>query len=98
MSRSILLRPEAEEDLATGRDWYDRQKERLGDEFLRAVNGTFERIADQPELYAVVHGEVRRMKMRRFPYVVYCISSTSSIEIIGVLHAARDPRLWRSRI
>jgi len=53
MSRSILLRPEVEEDVASGRDWYDRQRQGLGEDFVRAVNSTFQRIADQPKCMAM---------------------------------------------
>jgi plasmid stabilization system protein ParE len=98
MSRSILLRPDAEEYLATGKDWYDRQKSGLGERFLQATSMTFEHIADSPEQHAKVHDEVRRVTMRRFPYVVYYIASADAVEIIGVLHGARHPRVWQSRI
>ena len=32
----MLVRPEAEQDLAAARDWYDGKRTGLGDEFLDA--------------------------------------------------------------
>ncbi len=98
MSRPLFLRPEAEDDLARARNWYNQQRNGLGEEFLQAAEAVFERIVDQPDLYAIVHRDVRRVTMRRFPYVVYYVASSDSIEIIAVLHGARDPGVWRSRV
>ena len=36
--------------------------------------------------------DVRRGKLRRFPYVVYYRVLTDRIEVIGILHGSRDPR------
>jgi hypothetical protein len=30
MSHPVIIRPEAEEDMVEGRDWYDRQREGVG--------------------------------------------------------------------
>ena len=33
MNRLLLVRPEAEQDLAAARDWYEQRRVGLGDEF-----------------------------------------------------------------
>ena len=52
MSYPLIVRPEAEEDLAEGRQWYEGQRAGLGAEFLTAVDDVFDRIREAPELYA----------------------------------------------
>ena len=60
MSHPLIIRPEAEQDMAEGRDWYNGQQEGLGPEFLTAIDDVFERIRETPELYAAEYRAVRR--------------------------------------
>ena len=79
------------------RDWYNRQRDGLGDGFVEAVRDLVNQIKNAPERFAVSFRNVRRAKTRRFPYIVYYRLFDDRIEIIGVLHASRDPRVWQSR-
>lgn len=97
MSLPIVLRPEAQTDLLEARDWYEQQGPGLGDGFAEAVDEMFARIEEMPELYAVMLRDVRRGKLRRFPYVVYYRVLTDRIEVIAVLHGSRDPKVWQDR-
>jgi len=67
----MIIRPEAEADLVKARDWYERQRAGLESEFLLCVEEVLERIGRTPEMYRVVHHDVRRAWTRRFPYAVY---------------------------
>ena len=97
MSRLLIIRPEAEQDMAEGRDWYNAQRERLGFEFLTAIEEVFSHIRDMPELYAAEYKNVRRARMTRFPYFVYYRIAGETVEVIAVQHGSRHPRRWRSR-
>jgi plasmid stabilization system protein ParE len=70
----------------------------LGDEFLDAIDDVFAKITETPETFAVVLNDVRRIKARRFPYVVYYRVRSDRIEILGVLHGRRDPKVWQRRV
>ena len=93
----MIILPEAESDLEYARDWYERQSDGLGDAFLLAIEEVLERIDRTPELNAVVHQNVRRALTRRFPYAVYYQIEGDEVVVVGVFHAGRDPREWRSR-
>jgi plasmid stabilization system protein ParE len=97
MSRLVVLRPEAEQDLRSARDWYGRQKAGLGDEFAAQVSATFDRVAEMPELFAVHWEDVRACRLRRFPYVVYYRALADRVEVLAVLHASRDSSAWQAR-
>ena len=97
MSLPIVLRPEVESDLLAAQAWYEQQLPGLGGRFLSAVEQVLARIEAMPEMYAVILRNVRRAKVRRFPYVVYYRILTDRIEVIAILHGGRDPRLWQSR-
>jgi len=97
MTLSVVLRPEAQSDLLSARDWYEEQRIGLGDDFIGAAEEVFLRIAETPELYAAALKGVRRTKLHRFPYVVYYRTLAGLIEVIGVLHGSRDPQIWQDR-
>jgi toxin ParE1/3/4 len=97
MTRPVIIRPEAKQDIAEGYDWYEGRQEGLGAEFLTAVNELFAQIRETPELYAPEFKAVRRASLDRFPYVIYYRIDGESLEVIAVLHGGRNPRRWRSR-
>lgn len=70
----------------------------MGAVFSDAVEKTIARIEAMPEMYAIVLRGVRRAKLRKFPYLVYYRLLDDRIEVIGVLHGSRNPKLWRERI
>ena len=93
----MIILPEAETDLEYARDWYERQRDGLGDAFLLAMEEVLERIDRTTDMNAVVHQTVRRALTRRFPYAVYYQIEGDEVVVVGVFHAGRDPREWRSR-
>lgn len=98
MTSPLIVRPEAETDLAEGRDWYEGRQAGLGAEFLAAVDVVFDHIREFPKLYAAGYKDVRRVRMKRFPYVVYFRTTSRSVEIVAVLHGSRGPLHWQSRV
>ena len=92
----MIIRPEAEADLAKARDWYERQRAGLVAEFLLCVEEVLERIGRTPEMYMMVHHDVRRALTRRFPYAVYYRIAGNDVVVLGILHTRRDPREWQS--
>ncbi len=46
MTTTLIVQPEAEADLAETYRWYETQRPGLGQEFLEAVDRTFERISE----------------------------------------------------
>ena len=47
----MTIRPEAEADVATAQDWYERQHAGLGAAFLLCVEGVLERISRAPKAW-----------------------------------------------
>lgn len=95
--KSLIVRPEAEQDLVEGRDWYERQRQGLGLEFLNEVDEVFDRIRKSPGLYAVAYRGVRPARLDRFPYVTYFRILDDVIEVIAVQQGSRHARRWQSR-
>ena len=93
-----FLTPEAEADLDGAFEWYEDQLLGLGDEFMAAVEQQFERILENPRLYQVIHGSVKRALTRRFPYAIYYLLEPDAVVVLGVLHQARDPEQWKQQL
>ena len=98
MGRRVVLRPEAEADLLQARDWYRQEGSELAESFVNSFEATIARIEAMPELYPLALADIRRGKLRRFPYLVYYRVFSDRIEVIGVLHGSRDPRVWQERV
>lgn len=97
MTRRLVIEPEAEADLHEAFAWYQDQRRGLGDEFLLAVEAAFAAIRRQPEAFRTMRGEVRRVIVRRFPYGVFFVIEPTSINVLAVLHAKRNPGTWKRR-
>jgi toxin ParE1/3/4 len=98
MKRPLIIRPEAEFDLAGAYGWYETQVPGLGSQFLLSIDATLSSIQRTPELYPVIHKNVRRSLIRRFPYGVFYVAKQDRIVVLAVLHARRDPQSWKDRM
>jgi len=94
MSLPVVFRRKVGQDLARAFGWYEEQRAGLGERFLAAVNASFDQIEEFPEMFACVHGDVRRAVVTRFPYAVFYRLEPRQVVILTVLQTARDPKLW----
>jgi plasmid stabilization system protein ParE len=97
MNRRVILRPEAEAELAEAIDWYESRGKGLGADFMRAVDAAMAVIERNPEQYQIVKGQVRRAVLRRFPYGLIYVASQHEITVLACFHGRRDPRRWFER-
>lgn len=80
-------------DLEEARDYYARIREELADGFVADLDRVVERMQMFPNGAPPVEGfpGVRRARMRRFPYgVFYRVLEPDAIEVLRVVHAARE--------
>ena len=98
MSRELIIRPEAEADLAEAFEWYETRVPGLGSEFIRTVDSLFNSIIRNPQAYPVVYKTARRAITRKFPYEVFFMVDEDRVVIVAVFHARRSPQRWQERI
>jgi plasmid stabilization system protein ParE len=94
MGLPVVYRRKVGRDLAGGYAWYNWQHDGLGEEFLAAVSTALDTVERFPDIFARVHGEVRRAVVSRFPYAVFYRIETKRVVVLTVLHTARDPKVW----
>jgi toxin ParE1/3/4 len=98
----VVVRPDAQGDVAEAAEWYEGRQKGLGGEFREAVIQVLDVLADNPLLNCRQHPHknIRWRYPRRFPYrVIYEVIETENTVIVAaVLHAARHDRHWKKRV
>jgi plasmid stabilization system protein ParE len=97
MSRPIAFRPIARIEFDEAMAWYEAQRPGLGLEFKEQVHQFLNRIAENPQHFGKVRGEIRRAVLRRFPYTIHFLPETDRIIVMAVFHGKRDPRHLEDR-
>ena len=98
VSFPVILRDEAEVDMAEAALWYERRSLGLGAEFVRSVDACLALVSRQPTLFPVIHREARMALARRFPYLIIYRVFPDFISVVAVIHGKRHPRRWKSRL
>jgi toxin ParE1/3/4 len=100
VKRRLIVRVDAEAELAEAAAWYERRRPGLGHEFLRAVQEAVDAIMEAPEIHMLWKPghPYRKCVLRRFPYVVFFTVEASLTQIVAFAHAKRRPGYWLSRL
>ena len=97
MSCTTQIQPEAQAEIQEAYQWYEEKSAGLGAEFVRAVDACLSAIEGNPLAYALVHQQVRRALLRRFPYGIFYLVEDDTIVVIACFHGSRDPEQWLRR-
>ena len=98
MTRRLIIRPEAEAEMAEAFDWYEDRVAGLGAEFLLCLDAVFSAVVRNPQQFPHVHRVVRRALTRRFPYEVLFVEDSERVVVLSVFHAKPNPKRWQERI
>ncbi len=63
---NIYFHPDAEKEIEQAVDWYDGLSRRLGNDFLRELEQSLERVEKFPEAWAIFLATTRRVACRSF--------------------------------
>lgn len=97
MNLELIIRPEAEADIAEAFDWYETRVPGLGSEFVLVLDALFNSILRNHLIYPTVYKTVRRALTRRFPCAVFFITEETKVVVLSVFHVKRSPRIWMGR-
>lgn len=95
--RLLGFHPEADVEMMEAAVYYESQQEDLGKRFLSAVQDALNRIQINPNLYPIVHRDVRQCLTKIFPFNVLFRSTPDQIIIMAVMHQSRHPDYWKNR-
>ena len=94
----ILFTCAAQDDLAMAYQWYERQDPSLGANLLLQIDEILSRVCDSPLQFPCALKDVRRAKIRRFPYSIFFKLHEGKTIVIAVFHHSRAPISWQTRI
>jgi len=101
VSWKVVIRAEAEAELAEAALWYEEQEPDLGRRFVETVRVVWSQLSINPRVYSRRDRkkDVRFAPVGRFSYfVVYEIRDLERLIVVAsILHTARDERRWRKR-
>ena len=88
----LIVRPDAEADIAAAYEWYEEQREGLGTEFLTEVSTVIDAVQSEPLRFPAIFRALRRALVHRFPYGVFFVARADTIIVVAAMHLARNPR------
>jgi toxin ParE1/3/4 len=91
----LVLRPLVERDLDEAACWYETRQAGLRERFLGDFEAALVRVEENPFLYQTVHRAIRRAPLGDFPYGIFYVQIQDEIRVLGVVHDARHPSVWR---
>lgn len=97
MKHDLIVRPEAEAELAEAFNWYEQQVAGLGSRFLLSIDAAINSIQRNPFQHPIIYKNIRRALTRRFPYQVFFIVDDLQIIVIAIFHGMRNPCVWQGR-
>jgi plasmid stabilization system protein ParE len=93
----VVWIPEADADLKEAFAWYESRHPDLGMRFALAVEAAVEVITRSPPAFQIVHSEIRRVGVRRFPYGLFYKVESNRVVVIACMHGKRSPKRWKLR-
>jgi plasmid stabilization system protein ParE len=98
MKLPLVFLLEADEELIASSEYLDLQQAGAGQRFLKLVREALDRIENNPYLHGSLEGNIRAASIRKFHYVIIYRVLANCVEIVAVIHGARDSNQWRQRL
>ena len=98
MKKHVVVSAAAERDIESAAAWYEARREGLGQEFYDKVLEAIGKIEANPEGFAKVFRDARKVYLRKFTAIAlwYKIMPDESL-VIACLSSKRDPKLALER-
>jgi plasmid stabilization system protein ParE len=97
MTIPIIFRRTAQDELDDAGDWYEKERQGLGEAFFNSIEDLLKQIADRPNQFPMLYRDVHKAVVKRFPYCVYFRVRNRHITVLAVFHTARNPAVWKMR-
>jgi toxin ParE1/3/4 len=94
----VSIQAETEEDIFDSYRWYEERDVGLGEEFLRSIDACIATIQRNPLSYPIVHKQIRRALLRKFPHGIFYFIDGENLIVIACFHIRRDPKRLEDRM
>jgi plasmid stabilization system protein ParE len=101
--RPVELDEEAAAEIEDAARWYGERDAALPGRLLAELEGAVSALAERPRAFPRVLGlptrvEVRRARLRRFPYALIITETPGAVRVIALAHLRRRPLYWAGRL
>ena len=90
--------PATREELDEAVAWYEGQQSGVGLRLVASVRQAIAELRDHPDSCPVVRDDVRRKRVRQFPYDLLFVIEDHVVLIVAVAHHHRNPDYWTDRL
>ena len=93
MAYDLIIREEANEDIAHAFLYYEEMQEGLGERFLEGLAARYQDIAENPHYFGFIDEKkiIRDIKVRHFPYQIIFEIIHKTVVIYSVFNSYQDP-------
>lgn len=98
MSYPAFVRKLAEDDPAEAQDWDEAQSAGLGLASHCELGVTLARLEHSPLAGTAIYGEVRRVLLWRFPYLIWYRVDGQAVTVLACTHGKRSSATIRSKL
>jgi plasmid stabilization system protein ParE len=93
-----VFHPEAALEFEEAVRFYKSRGRHLGGRFGAEIRLAIRRILATPERWRVLEDDVRRCRVKVFPYSVLYTIERDFILIVAIMHGKREPGYWKHRL
>jgi toxin ParE1/3/4 len=86
---SVIIRKSAEIEILEAFVWYEDQEKNLGVKFLSSIDDALMAITKNPGAYQIIHKNLHRFLLRKFPYAIYYLIEENKIILLACFHQKR---------
>lgn len=91
--------PAAEAEYLESIAYFESKKPGLGASYLAEFENIKGQVCESPQRYPIERKpDVRRIRMKRFPYTVLYREVSDTVQVLAVAHHRRRPQYWLGRL
>ena len=95
---SLFWNDAARLELFEATSYYGQIDDELSGRFGAAVEAATLRICSNPHMHRRFKGEMRKVRVERFPYALVYRIEESGLHLVAVMHLHRRPDYWSERV
>lgn len=97
MTSTVRITPAARLEAIEAQQWCATRSAGVVDCFINALDRVVGLSAASPDGFPVLHRDLRRGRLKRFPYSLFYRVADEDCFVVACFHAKRDPLRWETR-
>lgn len=95
---SLIWNDSARLELLEAASYYGHIDDELGGRFAASVEAALLRLRSNPRMHRRFDGEIRKVRLERFPYAVLYRIEETELHVLALMHLHREPGYWHGRV